>query len=118
MIPRLTKTALAPVLCIGLALVCCAGRVGHDRKEYVGEYVFTRGITPVRKPFADFVVLKENGSAIQCHFDESSGRVVTSETTWTLEENGPSGTAIIIARFRHPFLAAWHARGPSCGLRR
>jgi hypothetical protein len=95
------KRTIVSFLCCVLVVVGCAGRASRNRKDYAGEYIFTPGDPSIPERFSDFVLLKENGSAIQCRYDQSTGKIVMSEAAWTLEETGP-GTAIVIAGFRHP----------------
>ena len=72
-----------------------------DSSHYVGEYVFTPGEADVPQMFADFIVLRPDGIAMEVRYSKSSGQATITEKHWKIEDS-PTARKIIIGDFGHP----------------
>lgn len=74
--------------------------VSTNPDDYVGAYVFMqKNISPGK--FADFVVLKKDGTAIEIRFLRNTGQLVTTQTTWRFDR-GFHAVDLVIGDFAHP----------------
>ena len=83
-----------------LVLAGCTGHVSTNSSDYVGEYVFTPHEAPPAE-FADFLVLRSDGTALEVRYSRSSGQVSTKERRWVFNDKGTS-PALVIGGFGHP----------------
>jgi hypothetical protein len=100
--------------CYGVLLAClltgCAADVDTRSSDYSGEYVFTPHQDPPAQ-FADFVVLRPDGVALEVRYSRSSGQITTTQTRWAVAGNTP-GQKVIIGDFGHPI----EGKGPNSRL--
>jgi hypothetical protein len=78
----------------------CGGPVSGTSSDYSGEYVFTPHEDPPPQ-FADFVVLRSDGTAVEIRYARSSGQVSTTEKRWKFVDN-QAGRKVAIGDFAHP----------------
>jgi hypothetical protein len=85
---------------VGTLLIAgCSEGVSHDRRDYVGEYIFTPRDTDIPPSHADLVRLRSDGSGVEIRFD-TSGKLSAKETTWSLIDTG-TGPGLVIDGFKH-----------------
>ena len=83
-----------------LMLTDCAGRENSPSNDYAGEYVFTPHEQPPAE-FADFVVLRPDGTAVEIRYSRGSGQVSTTEKLWSVRD-GKVDRTLVIGDFGHP----------------
>jgi hypothetical protein len=70
-----------------MLLTGCGSPVSKNPSDYVGEYVYNPINHPVDtfpEPFASFVILKRNHTAVWLRFVKSTGQVLITERKWRL----------------------------------
>jgi hypothetical protein len=73
------------LLSCAITAVLITGCAGMSTKpiDYVGEYVFMPKSMPTGES-ASFVILKNDGTALEVHFSSETDQVQTAQTTWYL----------------------------------
>lgn len=90
---------LGPALFI-ILLSGCSSAVSANPEDYVGEYVFTPyGAAPGQ--FADFIILKRDGIAVEIRFSKASGQISTNQESWRLYP-GSYEEDLVIAKRGYP----------------
>ena len=85
-----------------LALLCtvgCRSTVSAKSSDYVGEYVF-RPFNTAPGDLANFVILKNDQTAIEIRFVRNTGDVQTTQKKWYLSHT--TGENVVIGNFTHP----------------
>lgn len=70
-----------------MSVTGCGSPVSKNPSDYVGEYVYNPINHPVDtfpEPFASFVILKQNHTAVWLRFVKSTGQVLITEKKWGL----------------------------------
>jgi hypothetical protein len=85
------KTLVVTLLSI-VAFGGCTAPPSGTPDDYAGEYVFTIQKDPGL--FANMIVLRKDGTALEVRVDKVNGTVTTTETKWRLER-GTANTVVI-----------------------
>lgn len=77
----------------------CSTPVSTNASDYIGEYVFKPNNADPGK-FADFVILKGGGTAVEIRFSRDTGEISSSPTRWYLDHG--TDEEVVIGDFGHP----------------
>jgi hypothetical protein len=77
----------------------CSAAVSTNPNDYVGEYIFQPSNTSPGK-VANFVVLKQDHTAVEIRFSKDTGQVQTTQTKWYLSRT--TGENVVIGNFSYP----------------
>lgn len=97
----MNKICVSLLLFLGAVLSGCASTASTSTNpaDYVGEYIFTPyGASPGE--FADFVILKKDGSAVEIRFSKDTGQISTTQEKWYLYH--ATGEYVAIAKRGYP----------------
>lgn len=95
----MTKSGCWALLLSVLILTGCGGRATTNVSDYVGEYVYTPHQPPPDR-FANFLVLRADGTAVEVRYSRSSGQLSTVEKRWSVV-GSPTGPIVNVGDFSH-----------------
>lgn len=96
----MTRKWLAIVFLSFTAGAGCSTPVSTNTNTYIGEYVFKPNNANPGK-FADFLILKGDGTAVEIRFSKDTGQISTTQENWRLYP-GTYEEDVIIAKRGYP----------------